>query len=321
MISFRPKMFEESSASKAPKGFWLNFLIFLLVFLIAELIQSIFPSIVAMGAIMDAVANSDTFINASFVQRVHQATELTTQVMASNPGILISNLYCTALATLTAIIYCRFIEKRSLASMGFRKRSAGKHYLKGLAVGFVMISLVALLPVIFGACSISAVKDINIRMIGIYFIGFLFQGMSEETVFRGYLMNTLGGKSNAAIAVGASSALFGIAHGMNPGFGLYPFFNLVLYGVFAAVYIIAFDDIWGASAIHSIWNFAQGNFYGLSVSGAYRIESFLKIDAVSDNSLLTGGKFGAEGSVFTTIVLSAGIIILLIKMKRDQSKG
>ena len=321
MISFRPKMFEESAESKAPKGFWLNFLIFILVFLIGALLESIIPSILAIRELVTTLMESDTFVNGSLEQRMQESMQLTTEVMLGNNTIMISSLLCTVFATLTAIIYCRFIEKRSLGSMGFRARKAGKHYLQGVAVGFIMISLVSLLPVIFGVRSLKVVSDFNIGTIGIYLCGFLLQGMSEETICRGYFMNTLGGKSNPAVAIAASSIMFGIAHGMNPGFGWFPLFNLVLFGVFAAVYIIAFDDIWGACAIHSIWNFAQGNIYGLSVSGAYKVDSFLQADPVSTEPLLTGGDFGVEGSIFTTIVLAAGIIVLLIKMKRDQSEA
>ena len=133
MISFRPKMFEESAESKAPKGFWLNFLIFILVFLIGALLESIIPSILATRELVTTLMESDTFVNGSLEQRMQESMQLTTEVMLGNNTIMISSLLCTVFATLTAIIYCRFIEKRSLGSMGFRARKAGKHYLQGVA--------------------------------------------------------------------------------------------------------------------------------------------------------------------------------------------
>ena len=89
MISFRPKMFEESAESKAPKGFWLNFLIFLLVFLIGALLESIIPSILATRELVTTLMESDTFVNGSLEQRMQESMQLTTEVMLGNNTIMI----------------------------------------------------------------------------------------------------------------------------------------------------------------------------------------------------------------------------------------
>lgn len=313
-----PEMFRESSESKAPKGFWLNWLIYLLVFMIIMFAEGIIPGMMAMPKLMSAMSDPEMFdMNSSLQQRIEDSINLSTEVM-STPSVMLVTLFCTGIGTILAIVYCRFIEKRTLTSMGFRKGKALSHYLRGAVTGFVMISAVILMPVVFGISRMGVSSTINVGIIFLYFLGFLVQGMSEEVIMRGYFMNTLGGKSKPVIAVIASAVMFGLAHAGNPGFGLFPLFNLCLFGVFAALYIIAFDDIWGACAIHSIWNFVQGNFYGVSVSGAYHVDSIFTTESVSTNAFLTGGKFGAEGSIFTTIVLGAGIVLVLMKMNRDQ---
>jgi len=43
--------------------------------------------------------------------------------------------------------------------------------------------------------------------------------------------------------------------------------NLALYGLFAALYALREGGIWGISAQHTAWNWAQGNIFGLQVSG------------------------------------------------------
>lgn len=311
-------MFRESSASRAPKGFWLNWLIYLLVFGIILLAESILPAIIAMPKMMQAMMDPEQFnMNGPLNERVQQAVTISTNMMNDTPYMLTS-LFCTGFGTILAIIYCRFIERRPLSSMGFHKNNAVSHYLKGAVTGLVLISAVILLPVVFGISSIKLNSSFNIGVILLYFLGFLVQGMSEEVIMRGYFMNTLGGKSKPVIAVIASAVMFGLAHAGNPGFGLFPLFNLCLFGVFAALYIIAFDDIWGACAIHSVWNFLQGNFYGVSVSGAFRVDSFFVTKSLSSNDFLSGGAFGAEGSIFTTVVLVPACIIVLMKMKKDQ---
>lgn len=313
-----PGMFRESSESKAPKGFWLNWLIFLLVFMIIMVAESIIPSILVMPKLMSAMGDSANFdMSGSLEMQIEESIALSTKLM-SEPSLMISSLFCTGFGTILAIVYCCCIEKRKLSSMGFRKEKALSHYLRGAVTGFIMISAVILMPVIFGISKMSVSSSFNIGIICLYFVGFLVQGMSEEVIMRGYFMTTLGGKSKPVIAIIASAVKFGLAHSGNPGFGLFPLFNLCLFGVFAALYIIAFDDIWGACAIHSIWNFVQGNFYGVSVSGAYHVESFFTSESVSTNEFLSGGTFGAEGSIFTTIVLIVAIVLVLMKMKREQ---
>ena len=171
---------------------------------------------------------------------------------------------------------------------------------------------------LFGVNSIAVRSGINFGMIALYFGGFLVQGMSEEFIFRGYLMNSVGGKHSAALAVGISALAFGLAHAANPGFNALALLNLVLFAVFASLYMLNSDNIWGVCAIHSIWNFMQGNFYGISVSGAVNADSFFITSAKSSHGFLTGGEFGIEGSIFTTLVLTAAIAAVLYAMIKNK---
>jgi len=160
---------------------------------------------------------------------------------------------------------------------------------------------------------------VNYGIIALYLLGFLVQGMSEEFIFRGYFMTTLGSSHSSYLAVGLSATLFGLAHSANPGLTPLAMFNLILYGVFAGVYVIHFDNIWGVCGIHSVWNFAQGNVYGISVSGNSSMESFFVTSSESSHGFLTGGKFGIEGSIFTTIVLlSATGIVLYLQYRKEK---
>jgi len=204
--------------------------------------------------------------------------------------------------------------------MGVRKRKLIPHYLTGLLVGIIMMSAIAMLSVVTGVNSISLCSNINVGIILLYLTGFFVQGMSEEFIFRGYLMTTIGGYHSPVLAVGISSSAFALAHIFNPGFGILSCINLALFGVFAGLYMICFNDIWGVCGIHSIWNFMQGNFYGISVSGTSNTESVFRTTAETSYSFLSGGEFGIEGSIFTTIILSAGIAIVFLKLRKNQNK-
>lgn len=131
-------------------------------------------------------------------------------------------------------------------------------------------------------------------------------------------MSSLGSR-NTALAIFVNSAAFGIVHGLNPGLTPLAMVNLILFGLFASLYVILFDDIWGACAIHSVWNFMQGNIYGISVSGSGQSESVFSTNHQSSHGFLTGGSFGIEGSIFTTIVLLIASAIVFYAVKRKFS--
>lgn len=310
MVKLKCKMFEESKKSTSSENIFINLIVFVFIFAICLAAESVVPTIMASPEI------SRRAMEEGVVGDFKKMMEISTEVSMQSKYLLCS-LFCTILGTLTAVIYCRFVEARHLSSMGVRKKKAGIHYVQGLAVGLLMMTAAVLISAAFGINSIKLCGNINFGIIVLFAAGFFIQGMSEEFIFRGYLMNTLASRHNPWIAVLISSAAFSLAHLVNPGFNLLVFFNLSLFGVFAGLYMIAFDDIWGVCAIHSIWNFSQGNLFGISVSGTGETESVLSVTAVSSSKLLTGGDFGIEGSIVTTAVLLTGIIIVLVKIKKQ----
>ena len=315
MLKLRPKMFEESSKSHASKNIIVQIAIFLLVFIAIYIAEAIVPTIVSAKPMNEAL-EAKGLLNTNLTFR--QSYEIAAEVSAK-PGVMIPTLFSTGFGTIISIIYVRFFEVRYVRSMGCRKKKAGVHYITGLGVGALMMTTITMLTVISGANSLSLCSGINYGIIVLYFMGFLMQGMSEEFIFRGYFMTTLGGSHSPYAAILISSAAFGLAHSANPGISPLAMFNLIFYGVFAAVYMIHFDNIWGVCGLHSIWNFTQGNVYGISVSGNTSTESIFLTSSKSSNDILTGGKFGIEGSIFTTLVLLSGTVIILLLEKRKEA--
>ena len=306
-------MFEESSKSKSPKNIFAILGIFMCVFFISAFAESVIPTMMMMPKLIEKLQaegyKGKIKINSQYIDRV---TELSKEIM-SNPKYFSLILICNIFMIVISVMYCKFIEKRTLSSMGFRKEKALKHYFAGIFTGIFLMSANVLLTVATGVNSIKLSSDINIGLLALYFLGFLIQGAAEEVIFRGYLMNTIGVKISAVPAILISSAAFSIAHAANNGINFLSFFNIALFGAFAGIYMIAYDDIWGACAIHSMWNFFQGNFYGISVSGTDVADSVFILNHSSDNVILTGGDFGIEGSIFTTAVLLLAASCVIIK--------
>lgn len=319
MLTLKAKMFEESKKSRAPSNIILQLLIFGAVFFVIALAEGL-PSTIIASPKITAELIAEDYQSLPLDEQIELSTEITTKVM-SDWTVSVPSLYFTVFGTILAFVYCRFIEQRSAGSMGIRRSKAVKHYLTGMAVGALLMSVITVLGLLAGAMKISIVNNFSIGIILLSFGGWLVQGMSEEFICRGYLMNSVGGKHSPVLALTISSLIFACLHLANDGINLLAFFNLALFGAFAGLYMICFDDIWGACAIHSVWNFTQGNIYGISVSGTGNSESFLRTSAASSNIYLTGGTFGIEGSIFTTIVLLAGsaVILFMINKKNKSS--
>ena len=289
-----------------PKSLWNKELIFILVLLVSQLAQGIIIGFRVMPSTMQWMQERlDTTGNIDPNEAMDYITNLTMQ-----PANMRIVLYSTILGTLTILFFCRHIEGRKYRTMGFKKEGAVKQYLIGMLSGFVLFSLVVLLAFLMGGLQWNGYQGGAIGSILVVFFGFLFQGMSEEVVFRGCCMTTILRHHNVYWAVGLNSFFFGIMHAFNKGFTLFALFNLILYAVMASLYMLKTDNLWGVCALHGVWNFVQGNFYGLPVSG---IDSGDKVFSMSlkGADILNGGAFGLEASLATTIVLSVTIAILL----------
>ena len=230
------------------------------------------------------------------------------------------SLFSCALSALVVVLYCRFAEGRSLFSMGFVRKDAWIHYLKGIAVGFVFFSTVYLTLIATGSVTFDGLNSkASLAMLLLFFLGFVIQVAQEEILTRGYFMMSLSTRLPAIAAILISSFTFSVLHLFNSGFGLLAFVNLVLYGVFLAVYMLKTGNIWGVCAIHSVWNFSQGNLYGMPVSGMNILEtSLFSSSLVEGKEWLSGGAFGPEGGVITSAVSILAIVLTLLLGKRSS---
>ena len=71
-------------------------------------------------------------------------------------------------------------------------------------------------------------------------------------------------------------------------------------------------SIWAIGAIHTAWNFAQGNMFGFNVSGTPKLPSVLEAVDAGFGSILSGGEFGLEGGLGATVVLLTALLLALL---------
>lgn len=308
---------QETAQTKKGLLWILELLVFVAVFLVASIAQGFatVPMQLVMlfsdKAYMAAVASGD-------VAKLTEASMEVTQRLMESDGYMIGMLFSDIVMMLIVFLFCRFIQKRKLRTLGFIKKGMLKEYGLGMLLGFAFFSVCVLLGVLFGGLKIEGISpEFSIGIFVAYLLGYMVQGMTEEVLCRGYFLGSYARRYPVYAAVLANSLLFASLHLLNSGISVLAFINITLFGIFASIYFIRRGSIWGIGAFHSIWNLVQGNFYGIKVSGTPVGNTLFTTQAIAGKSLWNGGDFGMEGSLICTIVLTCGIIFLYTRKNKD----
>ena len=308
---------QETAQTKKGLLWILELLVFVAVFLVASIAQGFatVPMQLVMlfsdKAYMAAVASGD-------VAKLTEVSMEVTQRLMESDGYLIGMLLSDIVMMLIVFLFCRFIQKRKLRTLGFIKKGMLKEYGLGMLLGFAFFSVCVLLGVLFGGLKIEGISpEFSIGIFVAYLLGYMVQGMTEEVLCRGYFLGSYARRYPVYAAVLANSLLFASLHLLNSGISVLAFINITLFGIFASIYFIRRGSIWGIGAFHSIWNLVQGNFYGIKVSGTPVGNTLFTTQAIAGKSLWNGGDFGMEGSLICTIVLTCGIIFLYTRKNKD----
>ncbi len=222
---------------------------------------------------------------------------------------MVSDIFTTGLTIVIVVCVLRFVGRHSFKSMGF-VRPLAKNYLLGIAMGIGVFAVCTLIIVLFGDNSLSF-HGVSI-LPWLAFAGFfVVQGLSEEVLFRVFLFPEISAKFGVIVGGLVSSILFGLFHAMNGGVSGLAIFNLVVFGAMMAVVYYYYQNAWIIGAMHGFWNFAEGNIFGVHISGAPIMKETLFSSTVSGSNLLTGGDFGFEGGIICPIVWIAFSLLIV----------
>jgi len=184
------------------------------------------------------------------------------------------------------------------------------HYL--LYYALVQMGVIALVYQVSGIGSF-VLNELSLEPL-LFILGlfpfWLLQGGTEEVATRGWLLSRVAARTNLPLAIAISSSLFGILHMGNAGVTFLSVLNIILDGMLAALLFIYTDSIWLVVAQHGTWNYVQGNLLGFQVSGTGADASIFSFTMGAGPDWLTGGTFGAEGSIITTLVLLVSLVIV-----------
>lgn len=226
--------------------------------------------------------------------------------------LLYYELFSFVIILFLFIFWVKVIEKNALSSLGFVKRNWLKYLVWGIMISLVQMGVIALVYQVSGIGSF-VLNELSLEPI-LFILGlfpfWLLQGGTEEVATRGWLLTRIASRANLPLAIAISSSLFGFLHLGNSGVTFLSVLNIILDGVLAGLLLIYTNSIWLVVAQHGTWNYVQGNLLGFQVSGTGADASIFSFTMGSGPDWLTGGAFGAEGSIITTLVLLVSLVIV-----------
>lgn len=219
-----------------------------------------------------------------------------------------------------AILFVRFILKKRLDYIFFKRDKLAKNIALGLFFGFLQISIYVLVDLGRGVLEYNGIELGNLNLIFLaYFLGFFIQSTSEEFLVRGILTRVLYDKYGKNLAIILPSLFFGLLHLGNEGVTILSTLNTILVGIFFAKLLFYTDNIMVTSGAHAGWNFSMAMIYGLNVSGFSGFDSLLNFKIL--NYALYDKFYGPEGSIVVTFIEIISIFIIFYLEKRKGVKN
>ncbi|QHN04436.1 CPBP family intramembrane metalloprotease [Granulicella sp. WH15] len=234
------------------------------------------------------------------------------------------------------------VERRPFGTYGLGRGTPDANPLfdlgKGLAWGVVFLSLLVETLRLTGLIVFDGIALDPLSALGYalsWFAAFLFVGLFEEFLFRGFvqytaargisgLVRAIVPRSRHSHAIGFWSAtllfsvgLFALLHKANQGESPVGLAAVAAAGLTFAYSLWRTGTLWWAVGFHAAWDWAQSFLFGVADSGSLA-QGHLFLTHPAGAAIYSGGATGPEGSilVFPTLALTA-VIIHLTLPRRD----
>lgn len=225
-------------------------------------------------------------------------------------------------------LWLRVYEHRSLSSLGLTRYKLGTRIACGAALGLSIVAVCFVLMAVAGSVTLEvafANNSATIASLGSALavaLGITIQASSEEMLIRGWILQTATVRHGIIAGIVISSLLFTTLHFLGGTNTVLSAINLVIAGIFYALYALHEGSIVGVCAIHAAMNWSEQHLFGFGDVGSTPGGSLLHLEA-SGADFITGGavRTGAAGGLPYTIVLLAGIMILLLLFRRKAKGG
>jgi uncharacterized protein len=202
------------------------------------------------------------------------------------------------------------VERRPVGVYGLPANEAfRKRFCIGWLMGLAEVSLLVGLIALFGGYSFGDLAmhgSATVRWGMLWAILFLFVGLFEEFLFRGYTQYTLGDGLGFWPAAIMLCLTFGYVHKRNPGEDWIGALSVAAIGMVLAFALKRTGNLWLPVGLHASFDFGETFLFSVPNSGIV-FDHHLSNASLHGPRWLTGGAVGPEGSVlsFATMGLVA----------------
>jgi membrane protease YdiL (CAAX protease family) len=235
---------------------------------------------------------------------------------AGSTWFLAHSLIALAIALVLGWLAGKYFEQLPFDALGASfKNNWLRNSLIGLAAGVATFWIAAGVATLFGGMRFSFNADTEassiVSTLLISFVVFAAAAAFEEALFRGYILQTFIRSDLTVFGIILTSLLFASIHNSNPSANLISWTNTFIAGIWFGIAYLKTRDLWFPTALHLAWNWAQGSIFGIEVSGLTDIsKNPLLREMDLGPAWLTGGSYGMEGGVATTIALIASTVAI-----------
>jgi membrane protease YdiL (CAAX protease family) len=230
--------------------------------------------------------------------------------------LVVVNLLSFLCALIIGWLCGKFLEGLPLRALGWTFSNQWlKHLVFGLAAGTFAILLAGAIAFAFGGLRFQFNNTAGSSAIGltlaVSLVIFIVGAASEETIFRGYMLQTFSRAHLAWFAIALTSITFASAHLGNPNVNWISSLNTGLAGILFGAAYLKTRTLWFPFGLHLTWNWVQGAFLGITVSGLKELTTAPLLQPIDSGPVwLTGGEYGIEGGVACTIALAATTLLI-----------
>lgn len=244
----------------------------------------------------------------------------------SNVGPLRSEIYSIARMSgqllLTCLFFWLYTAKVIHLKMDFFRINMNvKSW--GLLFSVLLPVFVIIVSLLIGKTEITSFETNEVILIVISSIlTALKAGITEEMLFRGFIMKLLESRWNRYVAVLVPSFLFSLLH--IPSMETFSIIGVILLiisgtlvGVMFSVVAYKGNSIANSAVIHTVWNFVMiTGILQITTEQGYYGNPIFSIIIPADNVLLTGAGFGVEASIIAIIGYACICAVCLISKKK-----
>jgi CAAX protease family protein len=210
-----------------------------------------------------------------------------------------------------AWIMLRFIDHRPFWTLGFAPKHLARDLALGSVLGIAWLASALAIPWVLGALRAQAPGDFSLVALAWAGTSMLFNTVAQEVLARSYVFQTIQSEANSFWAILVTSLLFTAYHAGAFQGAWWPVLNVFGAGLLLGLAYLTTGNLWLPITMHFVWNFLGGPVLGLTVSGQADLGTGSERLILTGPVALTGGRFGFEGGVGTTVATILTLLMLL----------